>query len=144
MKPVKYQLASFKSWLVRQLLKENLYSAVPFPIKNTTHGFSFKGDMFLPHNGTKEMVHGLWNDVLWCSCILLHLPLLWPLRGFPHFEHVYVFGLRVASFTEGWTIDCSWLHLWKKRLNLLHDSVSLWMRLSPLREESHGIFDWLI
>ena len=41
------------------------------------------------------------------AAVLLHCPLLWPLRGFPHFEHVYVFRLRVASFAAGWTIDCS-------------------------------------
>lgn len=38
------------------------------------------------------------------AAVVLHCPLLWPLRGFPHFEHVYVFLLRVAA---GWTIDCS-------------------------------------
>ena len=41
------------------------------------------------------------------AAVVLHCPLLWPLRGFPHFEHVYVFRLQVASFAAGWTIDCS-------------------------------------
>ena len=41
------------------------------------------------------------------ATFVLHCLLLWPLRGFPHFEHVYVFRFRVASFTAGWTIDCS-------------------------------------
>lgn len=41
------------------------------------------------------------------AAVVLHCPLLWPLRGFPHLEHVYVFLLRVASVAAGWTIDCS-------------------------------------
>lgn len=76
------------------------------------------------------------------AAFVLHCPLLWPLRGFPHFEHVYVFRLWVASFTAGWTIDCSSASVEEKIKFIAWQCQPLNETLSTERRKSRYL--WLI
>ena len=79
-------------------------------------GSHFQGDIFLPHNVTKDIVFGLLNEVLWCSCICAALSPFVAFTWLPTLRACVCLPFASSIILQQAGLLIVVLHLWKKRL----------------------------